>query len=290
MAALVLDGPGSLLQTRVLRLATCWKLARTDGVTYFFTDHDKELQLGLGGDVYTPVDGLRTTARQKQASLKPSNFEAGVVVDIDAISNDDLRSGLFRGAEMTEFVVDWHYAFAGYLTRTKYWIENYTFNGEAWEAQVSGLVHKFKSKIGDVYSRGCPYDLGDSLCQVDTDALGVAGEVAAIVSTVLEFDALADPGGEDDFWKYGILTWVTGANAGVQVEIDTYSASRFRLRIPTAHPIVIGDTFTAIPGCDKTLTQCREKFDNVINMGGFPHIPGNDQIMRGLVGESNDKK
>lgn len=293
MPSIIFAGPGSFLQVRVLRLATCWKMERKDGTKFFFTDHNKRLQVGLGGDTFTPVDGLSTTARQKQASLKPSNFEARGIIDVDAITNDDLRSGLFRGTEITEYVVDWMHAWAGYLTRTKYWIETTTFNGEYWEAQISGLVHKFKSRIGAVYSRSCRYDLGDSLCLFDIDALEVTViEVAAIVNSVLEFDVVSDPGGDDDYWAYGKLTWTKGINTGVEVEIAEYTraSTRFKLRLPTAHPISIGDQFTAVPGCNKTLTQCREKFDNVVNFGGFPQIPGNDSLISGPVGAKGGKK
>ena len=44
-------------------------------------------------------------------------------------------------------------------------------------------------------------------------------------------------------------------------------------------PIMVGDTFTVTAGCDKTLATCRDRFANVDNFRGFPHIPGNDFIM-----------
>ena len=33
-------------------------------------------------------------------------------------------------------------------------------------------------------------------------------------------------------------------------------------------------------GCDRQLRTCRERFDNVANFRGFPHIPGNDFVLR----------
>ncbi|MNT98193.1 hypothetical protein D3C72_2407210 [compost metagenome] len=36
----------------------------------------------------------------------------------------------------------------------------------------------------------------------------------------------------------------------------------------------------ATAGCDRRLTTCREKFENVPNFRGFPHIPGNDFVLR----------
>jgi len=36
---------------------------------------------------------------------------------------------------------------------------------------------------------------------------------------------------------------------------------------------VLGTDVVVQRGCDRSLTTCREKFDNVINYGGFPHVP-----------------
>ena len=33
-------------------------------------------------------------------------------------------------------------------------------------------------------------------------------------------------------------------------------------------------------GCDRRLTTCRERFGNVANFRGFPHIPGNDFVLK----------
>ena len=48
-------------------------------------------------------------------------------------------------------------------------------------------------------------------------------------------------------------------------------------------PIAAGDTFVVTAGCDKRFATCRDRFDNVVNFRGFPHIPGNDFVMRYAV-------
>jgi uncharacterized phage protein (TIGR02218 family) len=45
-------------------------------------------------------------------------------------------------------------------------------------------------------------------------------------------------------------------------------------------PMAIGDTFVICAGCDKRLETCRAKFANVANFRGFPHIPGQDAVIR----------
>ena len=33
-------------------------------------------------------------------------------------------------------------------------------------------------------------------------------------------------------------------------------------------------------GCDRAFATCRDRFANVANFRGFPHIPGNDFVLR----------
>jgi hypothetical protein len=49
-------------------------------------------------------------------------------------------------------------------------------------------------------------------------------------------------------------------------------AYAFTLNQPFPFPILVGDTFTAAPGCSHLLGACIS-FDNQQNFGGFPYIP-----------------
>ena len=45
-------------------------------------------------------------------------------------------------------------------------------------------------------------------------------------------------------------------------------------------PVAAGDVFTIRAGCDKRIETCGSKFANVANFRGFPHIPGQDAVLR----------
>ena len=45
-------------------------------------------------------------------------------------------------------------------------------------------------------------------------------------------------------------------------------------------PIVGSDAFVIRAGCDKRIATCHAKFANVANFRGFPHIPGQDAVLR----------
>jgi Phage conserved hypothetical protein BR0599/6-hydroxymethylpterin diphosphokinase MptE-like len=46
------------------------------------------------------------------------------------------------------------------------------------------------------------------------------------------------------------------------------------------YTIRIGDVFTVYPGCDKSASACKAKFDNIINHRGFPLIPGSNKALQ----------
>ncbi len=80
----------------------------------------------------------------------------------------------------------------------------------------------------------------------------------------------------------GELTWTSGANAEQAVAVRHWNADAgtLNLLLPVLYAVEVGDTFTIRPGCDKSFAICKAKFDNAINFRGFPHVPGNDQILR----------
>ena len=79
------------------------------------------------------------------------------------------------------------------------------------------------------------------------------------------------------------MTFTGGANAGLSVEVKTHRKSdavALDLWQAMPEPIAVGDAFTVTAGCDKRFSTCHDKFDNVVNFRGFPHIPGNDFVIR----------
>ena len=47
-----------------------------------------------------------------------------------------------------------------------------------------------------------------------------------------------------------------------------------------------GDTINAYPGCDKTMSTCKDKFENFKHFIGFPYAPYESIRFTGLKGQS----
>lgn len=76
----------------------------------------------------------------------------------------------------------------------------------------------------------------------------------------------------------GTLTWISGNNAGVSMEIKTYvtNGSVVTSWLGFNYPPQPGDRFYYAPGCDKRRETCLQKFNNILNFRGEPDVPGLD--------------
>ncbi|CAA2141467.1 phage BR0599 family protein [Hyphomicrobium sp. ghe19] len=86
----------------------------------------------------------------------------------------------------------------------------------------------------------------------------------------------------DDYFQYGIVTWLTGENAGLKVEAHAFrKLPSPNIELFEAMPFVIteGDTFEIVQGCPKTRTACRSTFNNNHNHRGFPDMPTEDKAL-----------
>ena len=80
----------------------------------------------------------------------------------------------------------------------------------------------------------------------------------------------------DDYWELGVVTWLTGNNAGRQMEVKawTLGTTLFELVLPMPVSIVVGDTYRVQVGCAKDVQRdCKTIYDNIKNFGGEPFVP-----------------
>lgn len=307
----------SLLPVSVAhRLATLWTIERTDNQILRFTDHNRTLT--YEGNAYAPAGGFNSTAREKQSGLKSRNLEVVGVLDSSAITHEDLRGGRYRDARISEYTVDWKYPWVGPFHSSVYWVLKTIFSGERWEAEMAGASRWLRNHIGIVLGRNCRHVLGSAFgeagvvgCKVDLASITETGTVTGVTvprkyfsCSGLYHGADRDPSNidanarEDQWYRYGNVTWLTGANAGLSLEVQasffdpSYFPGNGDLSLIFSMPfdIAIGDTFTVYPGCDKTEAHCQRKFKNpddaddprgnFDNYGGYLYIPGTDLLLR----------
>lgn len=277
----------------VTTLARCWVISRADGVTQGFTDHDEDIV--LGAVTCRAGSGLTGSEARQTLGLSVDGSEISGALADDTLNEADLAAGRYDAAGVELWLVDWSAPELRALL-AKGTIGEVRREGTAFTAEVRGLSEKLAEQHGRLYTATCAADLGDARCAVDLDnpAFRGSGTVASLAATSSVVASGLD-GFADGWFTAGKLAFTSGANAGLSVEVKSHRKTgvvTLDLWQAMPEPIAPGDAFIVTAGCDKRFATCAGRFDNAVNFRGFPHIPGNDFVMRYPVqGEAgNDGK
>jgi hypothetical protein len=124
----------------------------------------------------------------------------------------------------------------------------------------------------------CGYSFCDPNCSLDAANYTVAVAALAGTTQTVIVAGLTQPAG---YFAQGVVKCLTGANAGLSQTVKASSAS-LTLMSSWVLPVAVGDTFSAIKGCDKTPTTCAatihidgtlEPQDYKLRFGGTPFVP-----------------
>jgi uncharacterized phage protein (TIGR02218 family) len=263
-------------------LATCWRISRTDGVVLGFTDHD--LMLSFEGTDFLPAHGLDGGEVARKLGAQVDTGEVAGIIHSDAIAEADILLGRYDGAVVETFRVDWRNVETRMRTSTatigEIVREDGAFRAELRSGQAAlGVVR------GRLYQPLCDAELGHARCGVATTApeFSATASVAAIRDRHrLELTGLADF--DAGWFALGRASWTSGARIGLGDRIVSHArigaADILGFAEPVGEWVAEGDGLTLIAGCDRRFSTCREKFGNGSNFRGFPHVPGNDFLLR----------
>lgn len=263
-------------------LARAWAVTRTDGVTLGFTDHDRPL--AFEGIVFEAASGLTSSAAEQASGLAADSHTVEGALRSDAIDAADIERGLFDGAEIRHWLVDWTDPGARVLL-ARGRIGEVRRGEHAFEAEVTGLAAALNRPFGRAFLTACGHRLGEPACGVDlTSPLYRSDGVVTAVLTDQEIEVSGLESRASRWAERGAITWLTGANTAEPGRVKAHrgvgGVSRLALWHAPAAPVAVGDALRVIAGCDKTPDTCRAKFANLLNFGGFPHMPGDDWATR----------
>jgi uncharacterized phage protein (TIGR02218 family) len=269
------------LDSGVTTLCRCWLIGRNDGEQQGFTDHDEDIVLG---DVTCRAGtGLSGTEATQKLGLAVDSSELSGALSDDSLNEADLAAGRYDAAGVELWLVDWSEPDLR-IRLAKGSLGEVKREGTAFTAEVRGLSDRLAQDSGRLYTATCSADLGDARCTVDLSdpAFRGSGTVVALSGTSA-FTASGLDDFDDGWFTAGKLSFTSGANAGLSVEVKSHRNNgtvALDLWQAMPEPIQAGDTFTVTAGCDKRFATCHDRFDNVVNFRGFPHIPGNDFVIR----------
>ena len=264
-------------------LCLCWKLTRADGVTYGFTDHDEDI--AFDGTHFRAASALAASETKAELGLSVDGMEVAGALSADDLREEDLAAGRFDGAKLQVWLVNWADAgnpdmrvllHTGTLGRVR--------RGEVhFEAEIRSLSAALEEVRGRLFTPTCDAELGDARCGVNiaSSAFSGTGQVLGVDGARLRLSGLS--GYAEGWFTHGHIEVITGAAAGFRAAVRHHrvAGAEVVLLLQAAPPAALaaGDEVRAVAGCDKTFPACRDKFANVVNFRGFPHMPGNDFVL-----------
>lgn len=132
-----------------------------------------------------------------------------------------------------------------------------------------------------VFQASCSHTLYDAGCTLQAAHFARAGTVGAVTNPYLFVStAHLPPYTANGTFAQGILTWTSGANAGLSSFVRVWTpggaSDTIQLDVQPIFPIQAGDRFTIAQGCNKTLTSCTDlqgATNAMVNYGGQPDTP-----------------
>ncbi|SHE56579.1 phage conserved hypothetical protein BR0599 [Ruegeria intermedia] len=269
------------LQSGMTTVCRCWAITRTDGVSFGFTDHDREL--AFDGLVFKASTGLTASAIEQATGLSIDNSEAMGAISDAAVRDEDIEAGRFDGAEVRAWLVNWA-APDQRMLQFRGSIGELRRAGGAFHAELRGLTDRLNRPLGRIYQKPCTAVLGDKACKFDTSTPGYWAEVT--IAAVGDGPVLRLEGAEEidaGWFDRGRLDVLSGASQGLWATIKTdrpVSGGReVMLWSGIGGGLSAGDRVRLTAGCDKRMDTCRLKFNNLLKFQGFPDLPGEDWVM-----------
>jgi uncharacterized phage protein (TIGR02218 family) len=277
----------SRLDSGVTTLCHVWRITRRDAEVFAFTDHDRPLV--FDHLVCEPMVGVNAGAVEKSLGLGVDTASISGALNAEAITEEDLARGLWDGARVDLYRVDWSdpslrvHLFAGHIGEVRRGVS-------AFEAELRGLQAALNVPVGRVFSRFCDADLGDVRCGKDIETAAFRGE--GVITEVLSASAFRADGPEaytEGWFARGRLVWDAGGEGEIAAHRLEGGDVVLELLDPPGAVLEVGAAFAVYAGCDKRFDTCRAKFANTLNFRGFPHMPGNDAVQaRPVAGEPLD--
>lgn len=120
------------------------------------------------------------------------------------------------------------------------------------------------------WERGCPHALYDDNCRVDREMFRTNGVVSALDGVTIQAAAFA--GQVDGWFAGGYVEWSAGAY--LEQRLVTSHVGDSLTLMGGTDGLEVGIAASAFPGCARTIQVCNDKFGNLENYGGVPHMPG----------------
>lgn len=266
------------LQQDVTTLCTLCLITRQDSKQYGFTDFSDDIV--FNGVTFVSGSGQVPMAVKTTSALNVDNTEIITVLSDSTFTESDVNSGLWDFATVKLSKINYKDLTMGQIILMSGTIGQVKIGRNMVTAELRSITQAMQQNIGRIYSNNCSADFCDPKCGLVIGNFTFTGSVTSQISSISWIDSSLSSFNAN-YFRGGIITWTSGLNNGFKTEIRGSISGFITLQLSMINQINIGDTYSIIAGCDKTIGTCSGIFNNQINFRGFPHVPGQDALISG---------
>jgi uncharacterized phage protein (TIGR02218 family) len=274
-----------------------YKVTLRDGTVLRYCDTNLDIAHDVG-------DGAGVQIWRGGLGLDRSEVRTGIDLQIDdltiTVRNADLTMGgvtrsiahwakvrKFHGAQVDIYLYD--YKRAASAPHSTWLIQGVV---KATLDEVEFLLESFMSRLDvqiprTVFQAECNNALYDEWCTVVKATFEVTSTVSAATISTVTHGTLTPAVPpflhtyEDGYFDWGEIEFTSGNLLGLKQTIARYVAATKVLSMFAPFPEVpnVDSSIKLWPGCHKTVADCRDKFNNLLNFRGFPYMPAFEETV-----------
>ena len=156
------------------------------------------------------------------------------------------------------------------------WFQGLVGDAEFGRTVISVKINSTLTLLSTQYPRRlwqatCSHMFGDAMCQFDRQSMAVTvtGQSGS-GQTAIVTGYSPNP---SNLYNDGSIIGLSGANTGLKRTVSALVDGIAYLTAPYVYPVQVGDYFSMLPGCDRSLNMCQNVFNNLGHYGGQPYIP-----------------
>lgn len=263
------------LASNITFICQIWKITSSDGLVAAFAAHTRDLVFESVTYKAAPVEPTRFS---ETLGLEQANHVELFGVLDEVITESDIQGGRWKNAKIVSQYVDYLSLADGSVKKIKGQAGKFTIQNGTFRVEQRSLTDLLQQEIGDLTS---PIDRNRTLADlVGAGNLGPYTFTRSVASVVDRRNFTIDGAAQvDDYFRYGKLTFTSGANNGRSMEIKANVGNVIELQLPMMSDVAIGNNVTLLAGYDGSRTAARDKFGAADNFRGEPDLPG----IRGLI-------
>jgi uncharacterized phage protein (TIGR02218 family) len=268
------------LQSNVTFLVPIWTMLASDGTRASYCAHTRNLTFNSLTYTAAPVEPSRFS---QTIGLDANHVELFGVLD-DVVTEQDIQGGKWKNAK----VVFEHIAYdpatgaasatvTGSVGKMKGQTGKFSINNGTFRVEFRSLSDLLGQEIGELTS---PIARNRQLSDLVSNVAPYTFARTVTAFTDRRNFTVNGTAQINDYFKYGKVTFTSGANNGRSMEIKASVGNVIELQLPMLSDIAIGNTVSLLAGFDGSREQARDKFGAMEAFNAEPDLPGLQSVLK----------